>query len=121
MGSEVAWQDWIREALVYDVEHFTIEDIESGIASGDYQLWTDESAAMVTSGVRLQSGGVGVQVLAAGGVHEQLMSLLDRVEDEAKKAGCEIVTAVGRTGWVKDAKLRNWIHVASIYVKRLEH
>jgi hypothetical protein len=121
MDCEMTWQDWVREALCYDVEQFTMEDIESGLAAGEYQLWTDENAAMVTSGVRLQSGGVGVQVLAAGGAHEQLMGLLDRVEGEARKAGCEILTTVGRIGWIKDAKIRNWVHVASVYVKRLEH
>jgi hypothetical protein len=115
----VSWQDYIKSALVYDVEHFTIEDIESGIASGNYQLWENGEAAVVTSGVNLQNGGIGVQVLAAGGTHDAVMSLLDEIEQEARLSGCEILTTVGRTGWGKTAKSTGWTHVASVYVKRL--
>ena len=115
----MSWQDYIVDALQYDVQDFTIEDIESGIASGNYQLWESDNAAMVTSGVPLQSGGIGVQVLAAGGTHEAVLSLLDEVEQEARLAGCGIITTVGRTGWIKTAKKIGWNHVASVYVKRL--
>jgi hypothetical protein len=115
----VSWKDFINEALCYDVQSFTIEDIESGIASGHYQLWESENSAMVTSGVPLQSGGVGVQVLAAGGAYEELLSLLEEVEEEARLAGCEVLTTVGRTGWIKTAKEIGWTHVASVFVKRL--
>lgn len=115
----MSWQDHIISALQYDVQDFTIEDIESGIASGNYQLWESENAAMVTSGVPLQSGGIGVQVLAAGGAYEELMQLLDDVEQEATQAGCEVLTTVGRTGWAREARKRNYTHVASVYVKRL--
>lgn len=113
------WQDYIKEALCYDVEHFTIEDIESGLASGDYQLWEAPNSALVTSGVRLQSGGIGVQVLAAGGNLEEIKGLLDEVEQEARASGCEILTTVGRKGWKTTAKELNWVDVASIYIKRL--
>jgi hypothetical protein len=115
----MTWQDYIKEALCYDVQHFTIEDVESGVASGDYQLWESENSALVTSGVPLQSGGIGVQVLAAGGNLEEIVGLLDEVEQEARASGCEILTTVGRKGWIKTAKEIGWIDVASIYVKRL--
>ena len=115
----MSWQDYIVDALQYDVQDFTLEDIESGIASVNYQLWESDNAAMVTSGVALQSGGIGVQVLAAGGAYEELMQLLDDVEEEARQAGCEVLTTVGRTGWKNEAKKRDFIHVASVYVKRL--
>ena len=115
----MTWQDYIKPALVYDVEHITIEDIESGIACGNYQLWENGEAAVVTSGVNLQSGGIGVQVLAAGGTHDAVMSLLDEIEQEARLSGCEILTTVGRRGWNKTAKATGWNHVASVYAKRL--
>lgn len=113
------WQDYIKEALCYDVQHFTIEDIESGIASGDYQLWESDNSAMVTSGVQLQSGGIGVQVLAAGGNLDEINGLLAQVEQEARESGCEILTTVGRKGWKNTAKELGWIDVASVYIKRL--
>jgi hypothetical protein len=115
----VSWQDYIKEALCYDVQSFTIEDIESGIATGDYQLWEAPTSALVTSGVNLQSGGIGVQVLAAGGNMEEIVGLLQEVEQEARASGCEILTTVGRKGWKVTAKEIGWIDVASIYVKRL--
>jgi hypothetical protein len=115
----VIWQDYIKEALCYDVEHFTIEDIESGIASGDYQLWEAPNSALVTSGVKLQSGGIGVQVLAAGGDLEEIKGLLSEVEQEARASGCEILTTVGRKGWKATAKEIGWDHIASVFIKRL--
>ena len=121
MGPDLTmWQDYIKEALQYDVQSFTIEDIESGLASGDYQLWEAENSAMVTSGVNLQSGGVGVQVLAAGGSLDEIKGLLDMVEQEARESGCEILTTVGRKGWRHTAKELGWLDVASIYIKRLD-
>lgn len=113
------WKDYIREALCYDVEHFTMEDIESGLASGDYQLWEAPNSAMVTSGVKLQSGGIGVQVLAAGGDLDEINDLLKQVEHEARESGCELLTTVGRKGWKVTAKELGWIDVASVYIKRL--
>ena len=115
----MSWQDHIISALQYDVQDFTIEDIESGIASGNYQLWESENAAMVTSGVPLQSGGIGVQVLAAGGDMDEINGLLAEIEQEARESGCEVITTVGRTGWKKTAKQLGWNHVASVFVKRL--
>lgn len=113
------WQDYIKEALCYDVQHFTIEDIESGLATGDYQLWESDNSAMITSGVQLQSGGIGVQVLAAGGNLDEINGLLAQVEQEARESGCEILTTVGRKGWKNTAKELGWIDVASVYIKRL--
>lgn len=115
----MSWQDYIKEALCYDVQHFTIEDIESGIASGDYQLWESGNSAMITSGVELQSGGIGVQVLAAGGNLDEINGLLAQVEQEARDSGCEILTTVGRKGWKNTAKELGWIDIASVYIKRL--
>ena len=116
----MSWQDYIKEALEYDVQSFTIEEIEERVASGDYQLWEAENSAMVTSGVNLQSGGIGVQVLAAGGNLDEIKGLLDVVEQEARESGCEILTTVGRKGWRHTAKELGWLDVASIYVKRLQ-
>lgn len=113
------WQDYIKEALCYDVEHFTIEDIEAGVADGDYQLWESENSAIVTSGVKLQSGGTGVQFIAAGGDMDEILSLLEKIEQEARASGCEILTTVGRKGWIKTLKARDWLDVATVYVKRL--
>ncbi len=113
------WQDRIKEALCYDVEHFTLEDIESGIATGDYQLWEAENSAVITSGVRLQSGGIGVQILAAGGNMDEVLGLLAEIEQEALASGCEILTTTGRKGWLKALKERDWLDVATIYIKRL--
>ena len=115
----MSWQDYIKEALCYDVQHFTIEEIEVGVELGEYQLWESPNSAMITSGVNLQNGGIGVQVLAAGGDLEEIKGLLSVVEQEARASGCEILTTVGRKGWKSTAKEIGWDDVASIYIKRL--
>ena len=115
----MTWQDYIKEALCYDVAHFTIEDIESGIATGDYQLWEAENSALVTSGVKLQSGGIGVKILAAGGTYDEVVGLINDVEQEARLAGCEALMTTGRRGWRKTAKDLQWKEVSRTLVKAL--
>ena len=114
----MSWQDLIKEALQYDVEHFSLEDIESGVASGDYQLWESDDSAMVTKGVNLQSGGLGVQILAASGTIDGIQTLTNEIETEARLSGVELLTTVGRKGW-KKIMGDDWLDIASVYIKRL--
>lgn len=118
MGSEVTWNR-IQEALDYDVEAADLETIKDGIESGDYQLWESENSSLVTQGINLNSGGLGVKVLAAAGNLEEIVGLLKEVEQEARASGCEVITTIGRRGWKTTAKELGWNNVASIYVKRL--
>jgi hypothetical protein len=115
----VSWQDKIQEAIDYDVEASDIAEIEKNIDSGDYQLWESENSAMVTQGINLASGGIGVKVLAAAGDLKEIVGLLETVEQEARASGCELITTIGRRGWKVTAKEQGWNNVASVYVKRL--
>jgi hypothetical protein len=119
MDGEVRWQDLIQQALDYDIESSTIEEIESGIESGDFQLWREGDSAVVTAGFHLQFGGVGVRVVAAAGNLQEITKILAEVEREARANGVEALTAVGRRGWVGIAQEAGWGHAASVYVKRL--
>lgn len=119
MVSEVTW-DRIQEALDYDVEAYDIEELKSRVESGDYQLWESENSSLITQGINLQSGGIGVKVLAAAGNLEEIVGLLDQIEQEARASGVELLTTVGRRGWNHTAKEIGWDHVASIFVKRLK-
>jgi hypothetical protein len=110
----------IREALDYDVEASDIQEMEQKIASEEYQLWEAENSAMVTRGIDLGSGGIGVKVLAAAGNLQEIVGLLDEVEQEARASGCELLTTIGRRGWKVTAKEIGWTDVASVYVKRLK-
>lgn len=113
------WQDLIREALWYDVQEFTIEDIEKGVEEGYYYLYQSDNSAVVTGGVRLQSGGMGCQIIAAAGNMDECLSLLDQVEQDAKASGCELITTVGRNGWKKVLAPKGWTDISTIYIKRL--
>lgn len=115
----MSWKEKIQEALEYDVEAFDLNEIEKQIESGDSQLWESENSAMVTQGINLSSGGIGVKVLAAAGNLEEIVGLLGTVEQEARASGVELLTTIGRRGWNVTAKELGWDHVASIYVKRL--
>lgn len=113
------WQDLIQEALDYDVEVSDIHEVEANIENGDFQLWESPNSAMVTKGIHLASGGIGVKVLAAAGDLTEIVGLLDLVEQEARASGCELITTIGRRGWKLTAKEQGWDNVASVYVKRL--
>ncbi len=113
------WKRLIAEALDYDVEASDIDQIEKNIESGDAQLWESENSAIVTEGMHLQSGGIGVKVLAAAGDLTEIVGLLDEIEQEARASGVELLTAIGRRGWRPAVSKIGWNNVASVYVKRL--
>jgi hypothetical protein len=119
MDGEVKWKSLIAEALDYDVEASDINEIEKNIESGDCQLWQSENSAIVTEGMTLQSGGVGVKVLAAAGNIKEIVGLLEEIEQEARASGVELLTTIGRRGWKQSAKEIGWTEVATVYVKRL--
>lgn len=125
MGREVDEWDRCRKYLDLSVYHetqsFTMEDLAIGIKAGYYQLWPSENAAAVTGTFLLKDGGECVQVMAAGGEYDEVMELLDQIETVARRGGAEALMTVGRIGWRKEAKIREWDHVASIFYKRLEH
>lgn len=116
----MSWKEKIQEALDYDVEASDISAVEKDIESGDCQLWESENSALVTRGIYLASGGVGVKVLAAAGNLEEIVGLLEKVEQEARASGVELLTTIGRRGWKLTAKELGWSNVASVYVKRLK-
>jgi hypothetical protein len=119
MVSEVTWER-VQKALDYDVHASDIESIKQCIESGAYQLWESENSSMVTHGINLASGGVGVNVVAAAGDLQEIVGLLTQVEQEARASGVELLTTTGRNGWKPTARLLGWDHVASIYTKRLD-
>lgn len=118
MVSEVTWNR-IQEALDYDVEAYDLEGIKGRVESGEWQLFESENSVVVTEGMSLASGGVGVRVVAAAGNLQEIVGLLGTIEQEARASGCEMLTTIGRRGWDKTAKEIGWVHTASIYVKRL--
>jgi tetrahydromethanopterin S-methyltransferase subunit G len=119
LGSEVKWKQLIAEALDYEVEASDIDEIEKNIESGNCQLWQSENSAIVTEGMNLQSGGIGVKVLAAAGDLTEIVGLLGNIEQEARASGVELLTTIGRKGWKQTAKKIGWTDVATVYAKRL--
>lgn len=111
--------DRISKALDYDVEAYDIEEIKKWVDSGAYQVWEADNSTLLTHGINLAGGGLGVKVVAAAGNIGEIVGLLEAVEQEARASGCEILTTIGRRGWDKTAKKIGWNNVASIYVKRL--
>ena len=115
----MSW-DRIQEALACDVRACDIEEIKRCVESGAYQLWESENSSMLTHGINLASGGIGVNVVAAAGDLQEIVGLLTQVEQEARASGVELLTTTGRNGWKPTARLLGWDHVASIYTKRLD-
>lgn len=114
----MSWER-IQEALDYDVEASDLEQLKASVESGQCELWEEGDSTAVTQGIHLQSGKIGVKVIAIAGSLEESKTLLRTIEDAARESGCELLTCVGRRGWKHTAKELGWDNVASVYVKRL--
>jgi hypothetical protein len=115
---EVTWSR-VQEAMDYGVESYDLEGLKERVASGDCQLWESENSTIVTEGVELNGGGVGVNVVAAAGNLQEIVGLLETIEQEARASGCKLMSAIARRGWYPTVSKMGWSNVASVYVKRL--
>lgn len=113
------WKSLISEALDYDVEASDISSIEKDIESGDCQLWESENSAMVTKGFHTADGSIGVRVIAAAGVYDEVLKLLADLEAQARASGVKMLVTTGRKGWRKTAKHLQWKEVAVTLAKEL--
>ena len=85
----------IEAALARSHEGFTFEDIASEIARGDAMFWPGRESAAVTY-VRPMKA---MWIWCAGGNAKELAYMSASCEAEAKRLGCDVVMAGGRSGW----------------------
>lgn len=100
-------QHWIEPALEYTRGTHTIDDITSGIASGQFQFWPGKNAAIVTEIYeypRLKA----LNFFLLGGDGDEIFERLRPVVEAwaANEMGCTRFFGVGRMGM----KLRSRPH-----------
>ena len=91
---------WIADALKYSNGGYRLQDIANGIHVGQYQIWTCETAVIITqiAHTPIQKS---LHLFLAGGDMDGVEELVRECEVWAKQAGCDAVTLTGREGWKK--------------------
>ena len=89
---------WIEAALEYARGTHTIEDIEDGIALGQFQFFCSENAAVVTEFIKYPQMKVLNYFLIGGDLNELADKIEPHVSRWAKMKGCKRVIGIGRKG-----------------------
>ena len=74
-------------------------DIEKQVLSGDQLLWLAVSDHIEAAATTHLSRNVCTIVACSGHQRERWLSLLEQVENYARKEGCHTMRAYGRKGW----------------------
>lgn len=90
--------DWIDGALAYTNGDYDLKDIADGLHSGHYQLWTCETAAVVTR-INQTPKTVTLHIFLAGGDMAGAEQLYHECEAWAKQQNMDAITIIGRPGW----------------------
>lgn len=95
--------EWLKQALTYTTNGVSFDDIIVGLADRDYQLWTTEHAACVTSITEWDSKRVCVLFLIGGekgkAMGEILIEGQQAVEAYAREHNCKGLLGIGRGLW----------------------
>ena len=111
---------WLQAALDHagGTTH-TLGDIYNGLASGAFQLWPADDAAMVTEFVEYPSERH-IHVFLAGGNLETIDKMRTDVEKYGVIHGCKRLTMTGRPGWARHFKEQGYQTTLHTVVKSLE-
>jgi hypothetical protein len=95
---------WLIEALRYSNNTIAAEDILRGLVERDYQLWTTDNAACITSITEWESKPVCCLFLI-GGVRgkamPEILAAHPQLEEYARTHGCVGLLGIGRALWAK--------------------
>lgn len=92
---------WIEAALPYCQGTHTIEDIEAGIARGDFQFWPGERCAVITEVNHFPRLSLCNYFLVGGDLTELIEQMEPVICAWARTQGCTRMTEAGRRGWEK--------------------
>lgn len=91
---------WINDALEYSNGTHDIDDVMQGLKTGEFQLFANDGACVVTQLTQYPKKKV-CFIFLAGGELESVKRLQPEVSQWAKDKGCEVLTMIGRKGWSK--------------------
>lgn len=95
---------WLIEALKFTRNKIAAEDILKGLVERDYQLWTTEHAACVTSITEWQGKAVCCLFLIGGEKGKAMPEILaacPQLEEYARHHQCAGLLGIGRALWAK--------------------
>ena len=90
---------WIEAALPYARGTHTIEDIEAGIARGQFVFWSGQKSAIITEIIEYPRARVMHYFLLGGDLTELVEFMEPRITHWAKTQGCNAVSGAGRRGF----------------------
>ena len=97
--------EWLKEAHSYTTNSISFDDIIIGLNERDYQLWTTEHAACITSITEWSGKRVCVLFLIGGEKGRAMSEILNEgqqaVEAYAREHQCAGLLGIGRGLWKK--------------------
>lgn len=90
----------VERALSRMAKSHSVEDVDAGIATGDFQLWAKPDAVVVTQ-IQQHPQAKMLCVFLAAGKLDQLEPMLEPLMEWGKKEGCTSAYLVGRFGWLR--------------------
>lgn len=94
---------WIEAALEHGAGTHTIEDIEAGLACGDYQFWPAPRSAAITEIIDYPRRKALCFWLAGGDLRDMMRTIEPRARAWGETQGCNLFfgNAIDRPGWAR--------------------
>ena len=117
-------RNWLIEALKLSDNNISERDLLIGLVERDYQLWTTENAACVTSLTEWNGKPVCCLFLIGGNKGKAMREVLcdgqDAVEAYAVSHGCDGLLGIGRKFWAKVLRPYGFITEGDCFYKGFE-
>jgi hypothetical protein len=102
------WSAWVDckkyiEPSVKFQDLYSIEDIESKLLDGSFQLWPGQNSAYITEIARFPQKTV-CNMIFCGGDYQELEDLLPLIEEFSNRCGATRMYGGGRKGWLRKLK-----------------
>jgi hypothetical protein len=110
---------WIEAALPYCRGTHTIEDIEDGIASGQFVFWAGQKSAIITEILNYPRKRVLHYFLIGGDLHELVEFMEPRITQWAKEHGCTAVSGAGRKGFERVFARSGYVPAWRVIIKEI--
>ena len=107
---------WVEAALEYDVGTHDVADVWSKIEQGHAQLWPLPNSVLITT-IDVYPKRKALHWWIAGGDLKEIQENEPRVNEWAKRMGCDIAMIGGRKGWLR--AVPGYREVQTVMVKDL--
>jgi len=109
----------LHRALALAGNTHTVEDIQSGIAVGKFQCFSEGDSFVVTEIVQEPQARYLNVFLAVGDL--SVVNLIPKLEAFAQEAGCAWMQTLGRPGWKSVLPKLGWKPTHVLFVRPIGH